>query len=250
MSRAASFIEGFAGGIQRQRDNAMRREELDVMRSGSSGEPRGTSFVPPSTGVAKPFETGDPVADLAPHQKAFLNATAGGESGGRYNVRYTPQGGATFDGFDQHPGIFEEGPHGPSSAAGRYQFTKSTWNEMGGGRFDEASQDTRAWALAEKRYAAKTGRNLDSDLQSSGLTRDMMGALTPTWQAFGKNQDRHIATYNDSLRRYGAGSAPQAGSAPSQKAQGINVFGIKATPENPLMTQAWSKLRGMTAKGA
>lgn len=270
MSGAAAFLTGFAGGIQRKQDNALRQDMLDTIAASRpapiTGGPKGTDFIPqggqgggttpaqsgstPAQGLHKPYATQDPVAEgLAPHQKAFLNAVAGGESDGRYDIRYTPKGGATFEGFDQHPGIFEEGPHGPSSAAGRYQFTKSTWDEMGGGRFDPSSQDQRAWTLAEKRYLAKTGRSLDADLQSSGLTNDMMGALTPTWQAFGKNQGRHIATYNDSLRRYGAAGGPVQTAAatetakPAPRPQGFTALGIKATPEEPFVPQAWGKLR-------
>ena len=52
-------------------------------------------------------------------RQRFLNAIAGPESAGRYDVRYTPKGGATFSGYDTHPRIYEPGPKGPSSAAGR-----------------------------------------------------------------------------------------------------------------------------------
>jgi muramidase (phage lysozyme) len=172
-------------------------------------------------GGGKPFKTDDPVAkDMAPHRRAFLNAVAGGESNGRYNVRFTPQGGATFEGFADHPRIFEQGPHGPSSAAGRYQFTATTWDDMGGGDFSPENQDRRAWDLAAMRYRESTGRDLDADLQARGLTADMMETLTPTWQAFKGNRDRHIATYNDSMSRYmaGFGDAPPAATDVAQAA--------------------------------
>lgn len=156
---------------------------------------------------------GDPVAEgLSPRQKSFLNAISSVESPG-YDVRYTPGGGAKFEGFDKHPGIFEEGPHGPSSAAGRYQFTKSTWDEMGGGSFAPAAQDTRAWELASKRYSAWSGRDLDADLEARGLGADILSALTPTWQGF-KNQSKAIKAYNDSLARYSAAPATVAEGAP------------------------------------
>lgn len=152
------------------------------------------------------YRTQDPVApNLKPHERAFLNAISSKESGGDYNVRYTPAGGTQFDGFDQHPGIFEDGPEGPSSAAGRYQFTKSTWDDMGGGSFAPENQDTRALALARQRYSASTGRNLDDDLTARGMGADVMSALSPTWAALKGNQGAISAEYENSLKRYGSG---------------------------------------------
>ena len=201
---------------------------------------RGGDLPPASSG--KSFRTNDPVADdLAPYQKAFLNSLAGGESGGRYNVRYTPKGGVDFEGYDQHPGIMEAGPEGPSSAAGRYQFTKTTWDSMGGGSFAPKEQDKRAWQLAETRYKATTGRSLGDDLQSNGLTTEMLSALTPTWKALGSNQSRHIATYQESLNRY----QPQPAS--------VSSSGVGAAPRKPgalaAMERAYAADGGVPARG-
>lgn len=173
---------------------------LAVGGAGEAG-PAGASA---AGGSAKAYQTNDPVAtDLAPHQRAFLNAVAGGESGGKYNIRYTPSGGTTFDDLSKHPAIYEPGPEGPSSAAGRYQFVKSTWDRLGGGDFSPENQDRKAWQLATQDYNARTGRDLDGDLQSGGLTPDIVKSLGPTWSAFKTNPERHIATYRDSLGRYG-----------------------------------------------
>ena len=160
------------------------------------------------------YRTQDPVATgLKPHEKAFLNAISYKESGGDYNVRYTPAGGAQFDGFEQHPGIFEDGPEGPSSAAGRYQFTKSTWDDMGGGSFEPENQDTRALALARQRYQASTGRDLDDDLISRGMGADIMSPLSTTWSALKGNQGAISAEYENSLKRYGEGAGGAVDSA-------------------------------------
>jgi muramidase (phage lysozyme) len=227
------FLGGAADGFMFASDMKERKERRDELREdrrnrGASDYAERYGPMPtghdPSWGMegdiepqsggggdARPYKTDDPVLEgLAPHQKAFLNAVAGGESGGRYNVRYTPAGGANFSGYDQHPGIMESGPHGQSSAAGRYQFTKSTWDELGGGSFDPKRQDMRALKLASTRYRAITGRNLDDDLQASGLTSEIMKVLTPTWHAFKGGHDRHIATYNDSLARYSRSGTQQA----------------------------------------
>jgi muramidase (phage lysozyme) len=124
-------------------------------------------------------------AELPKEALAFLNTIAGPESGGRYNVRYTPHGGATFAETGEHPRIYEPGPAGPSSAAGRYQFTASTWGAMvrkypqlkG---FSHEHQDIAAWQLAQENYQKRTHRDLVSDLQS-GHTEQVEGALLPTW---------------------------------------------------------------------
>ena len=89
----------------------------------------------------------------------FLNAIAAPESGGRYNIK---NGGSTFGSYDQFPaGI---GAGGTSSASGRYQFTKDTWDDLrakyGFKDFSPVTQDRAAWALASDRYRAKTGADL------------------------------------------------------------------------------------------
>ena len=148
--------------------------------------------------------TPDPAAtDLTPQQKALLNGIAAPESAGAYNIRYTPNGGATFADLSQHPGIMEPGPAGPSSAAGRYQFTKSTWDSMGGGGFDPANQDRRALALAVRDYGQRTGRDLNADLTANGFTPQIAQALAPTWAGLGDNPDKAMNAYKASLQRYG-----------------------------------------------
>lgn len=177
-------------------------------------------------GMSRPFQMQEQVVTSLPnHQRAFLDAIAGGESGGRYNIRYTPRGGATFDSFDRHPGIMERGPHGPSSAAGRYQFTRSTWDSLMGADtpFTPENQDRAALMLAAQRYRARTGRDLDTDLQSNGLTPQIMQALAPTWQAFNGNHARHIATYNAALGGTGNSMDPNtAGPSSTNYAQRNN----------------------------
>ena len=211
--------EGTAAAMKAAGGNSYIRDLL-LGNTGGGAEISGTGGANTLSGsagrdsLAKPFKVSDPVAeDLAPHQKAFLNAISGGESGGAYNVRYTPRGPAYFNDLSRHPGIMEPGPHGKTSASGRYQFTKTTWDGLGGGDFSPANQDRMAWRLAQRDYSARTGRNLDADLQAGGLTPQIMQALTPTWQAFKGNRGRHAATYRDSLGRYsqapaGADSLP------------------------------------------
>jgi muramidase (phage lysozyme) len=173
---------------------------------------------------------GDPVSsDMAPHQRAFLNAVAAPESNGEYDRMYAGMDRSTpptyFEGYDQHPDIAAAGPAGPSTAAGRYMFTKSTWDRMGGGSFDPASQDQRAWQLAKQDYAARTGgRDLDTELRTNGFTPQIASTLSPTWQGFKANPQLAADTYNSSLSRY---NQPQvAEGAPS------------ALPVSPVATAA------------
>lgn len=194
----------------------------------SSAPAQGSTPAPTGNGVASPMGTlpsltgsavraenagvgmGDTAAtDLPPYARAFLNAVSVGESRGKYNVRYSPQGGATYEG-NNHPAIYEPGPSGPSSAAGRYQITNSTYKAMGGGDFSPAAQDVMAWNLAQKDYKARTGRDLSSDLQAGGMTPGIMKSLSPTWTSFGSEKVRGEATseYNNSLARYSQGNAP------------------------------------------
>lgn len=119
-------------------------------------------------------------------QRRLLNAIAGPESAGRYDVRYTPYGGTTFSGYEQHPRIYETIPKSgkKSSAAGRYQIVYDTYKRMGGGSFYPADQDKMALRLAEQRYKNATGRDIYSDIQKHGMNPSILGSLKGEWEAF------------------------------------------------------------------
>lgn len=212
----AGFAQGLAGGLEakRARDQAAAdRAEREADRAAAREQEDDRAVDPSLASSAKDVGIGyslasRPVAKLAPEKLAFLDAVAGGESGGRFDVRWGGDAGPqTFRDFSKHPGIFAPGPEGPSSAAGRYGFTKTTWDGMGGGAFTPARQDTRAWDLATQRYAATTGRDLDADLRARGLTPEIMRPLSPTWTSLRNAHGRAIATYQASLARYGGAPA-------------------------------------------
>jgi muramidase (phage lysozyme) len=202
------------------------RERTAAMKQpGTSGSPRvpsveaGASEDDDSGSSSKDYSgaTTDPVnEDLQAHEKALLNAIAGPESNGRYNVRYTPKGGATFEETGKHPGIFEPTSEGKkSSAAGRYQFTKTTWDAITGGKvpFTRENQDAMALKLARRDYESRTGRDLDEDLKTKGLTPDIMKQLAPTWAGFkgAGGRSKAAGIYNASLNRYSGDTSSKAG---------------------------------------
>lgn len=235
MTSVGALAQGMAGGINAGLSMKRRREETDLLRDMAHENamlrrdalmrsPRGAEGAPAQTGEGagqprsmrrggnfEPVISSDPVnTDLAPHQRAFLNVISSGESAGKYNVRYTPNGGETFDlSTGEHPRIFEPTLDGKdkSSAAGRYQFTATTWDRMGGGDFSPPNQDARAWELAVDDYRRNTGRDLDADLQARGATVDMLRALSGTWEAFQTNPEQYIPYYQKSLDRYTSASS-------------------------------------------
>ena len=188
----------------------------------------------------------DPVStDLNPTARAFLNGVSGPESAGKYNVRYTPNGGATFNSYDTHPGIFEKGPAGPSSAAGRYQITKTTWDNLpasakGDGTFSPANQDRAAWFLAQRDYKSNTGRDLTTDL-SAGKLNDVAKGLGSTWAGLKDNPQSFVRNYNSSIQRFNNPSqapAPGATPAPAPTVDAPQAIPTQAqlstpTPGNP-----------------
>lgn len=172
-------------------------------------------------GVAA-FKTDDPVSKgLKGYEVALLNAIAGGESAGKYNIRFNGWGApsATFELNGEHPAvkipILHNGKPTTSDAAGRYQFLSSTWKRiMGDAPFTPENQDIAALKLARMDYKARTGRNLDADLQSEGFSNRIQEALTPTWQALKGNRARHAATFDKTAKRVadgGYGSAEASG---------------------------------------
>jgi muramidase (phage lysozyme) len=170
--------------------------------------------------------TGEDVvaAGLLPHERGVLNAISRRESGDKYNVRFGGKDGPqTFDDFSKHPGIMVERADGRmSSAAGRYQFTLTTWNqvaaELGLTDFSPESQDRAALHLARKIYNRQVGPGeltFDQVLQSGNrdLIMSMKDALTDEsggWEAFrtmSGDEFANIIMGADGISGGGTGSA-------------------------------------------
>lgn len=165
--------------------------------------------------------------DLPPEARALLDVIASDEAPD-YNTMY---GGHKFSNLSQHPGIYTDIKSGPnagkkSSAAGRYQFLKSTWDsqadKLGLKDFSPESQDIAAWDLASSAYERKTGRDLLGDLRSGDPrhTGRISSALSSIWTSLpgGIEQRSHaskfVNRYAESLARQG-GEAPAAAPEPS-----------------------------------
>lgn len=148
--------------------------------------------------VREPDGTDVVAAGLTPWERGFLNATSAEESGGSYTVVY---GGHEITDFSDHPRIFSPSPNGPSSAAGRYQITASTWDDLvatyGKGvlpDFSPESQDRAAILLARERFNRQLGPGeWDFDtILSRGTDEQILAvkkALEPTWAAFANMTD-------------------------------------------------------------
>lgn len=142
-----------------------------------------------------------PVADTSLPAEAYplLDYLARPESRGDYTLivgegKAIPGTPANFKDFTDHPRIVGMRTiKGPSTAAGRYMITASTWDDIrkkvpGLGDFSPANQDKAAWFLAQQDYRKRTSRNLLDDLRA-GEYRFIRAGLEKTWTGLKKSED-------------------------------------------------------------
>jgi muramidase (phage lysozyme) len=126
-------------------------------------------------------------------------------------------GGQRITDYAAHPGFI--GADGTTTATGRYQMVKGTWDmaakALGLTDFSPASQDRAAAWVAQASYRTKTGRDLMRDIQDGNYT-EIRHELETTWEGLKKISDEEFA------RRMGAArSAPLAVSAAAGAASGL-----------------------------
>ncbi len=214
---------------------------------GGGGASGNASAAPSGKGMR-----GDEIAwkDASPEQRAFLNTLAGPESGGRYDVIY---GGGKFNDFSRHPNRavnIQTGPNAgrTSSAAGKYQFLGSTWDDqakkLGLTDFSPESQDKGAWNLAAETFKAKTGQDLLSVLKSGDpkaiaavgpMLRDVWTSL-PGGIEQGTNQDKFVSTYQRMLAQ---------GASPAQAQQAATQETGAVAPNAPVQVASLDPKAGV-----
>jgi muramidase (phage lysozyme) len=166
--------------------------------------------------------------EIPPEGRALLDAIAQNESNGRYDIIVgmgTEQGlteedkaanrakgydkaPVAFTDFSKHPGVRGmRTPRGFSTAAGRYQFTESTWNALKKKHsdltdFSPENQDKAAWYLIQERYKG----DVLKDLQE-GKVAEVGRQLNRTWTSLAggvetSQSDKGLASlYQKSLEK-------------------------------------------------
>jgi muramidase (phage lysozyme) len=128
--------------------------------------------------------------DVPPEGAALLSSIASpGLEGGSYDI--IVGGKKRITDYSKHPAVVGvTTAQGPSTAAGRYQITKTTWKELQAKYpdltdFSPENQDKAAWYLAQDRYKGQTGRNLLDDLKSGDpdTLKSVESNLAPTWSS-------------------------------------------------------------------
>lgn len=147
--------------------------------------------------------------DLPVEAKALLDTLARYESKaydiivgeGKYGAP------AKLTDFSKHPNVIGmRTTKGPSTAAGRYQFTYSTWTGLQKkypGQFKDfnpVTQDRAAWRYAQDVFKERTGQDLTQALKAGNI-KTVQKTLRNIWIGFGLDPDV-AGTYAKSIGRY------------------------------------------------
>lgn len=129
--------------------------------------------------------------------------------------------GGKFNSYDAHPNVHLPIGNGQfTSAAGKYQFENSTWNneakKLGLSDFSPQSQDMAAWDLANTTYEKQTGRSLLSDAKSNQVD---WGALSGEWPSLG-SKSGGIEGGQQAEQATASGAA----TAPAQRSPNISLL--------------------------
>jgi muramidase (phage lysozyme) len=150
----------------------------------------------------------EPSADAATNRKKMLDLIAASE-GGEYDL--IVGGKQRISDYAKHPNVVGlTTPDGPSTAAGRYQITRTTWNDIASDLpdFSPASQDEAAIRLLKRRGALEDVDRGDFQAAIAKLGDEWVSLPSST----NKNQPRRSQEFIDAKLGNGgkkAGPGPQ-----------------------------------------
>lgn len=183
-----------------------------------------------------------PAADITvpPEGRALLDTIAQPESGGDYHKQY---GGADIDDLSHHPGTAITAGGYTSTAFGKYQFLKSTWDDeqrkLGLKDMSPGNQDKAAWDLANTKYKAFTGRDLATDLKDPMMNTRITRALHGIWTSLpgGSQNPTGQGTFDLRLAANEAAQLKQVAQAPATKIDGNITANVNVNaPEGTKVT--------------
>src|SRR5579859_7837365 len=198
-------------------ENPPANGDVHLPRSGTTQMPAARQIayasMPQQNGIASQINPPEPnhamQTSITPNAASLLSTIRGSESNGTNPNSYNLiVGGKRFTNYDDHPGVVGVvTKNGPSTAAGAYQFTKTTWNDVatrygalldrgadGKVSFTPQNQDKAAWLLAQDVYSRKTGGNLEADLSDPAKHNQVMNALSGTWTSLPGGIEANNAT--------------------------------------------------------
>jgi muramidase (phage lysozyme) len=250
------FSKGFESGYKMHREGRAARDKHEKERQitdadieAQPGPAEGGGAIPQTGSGVDPTKTSSTKnyeiawKDAPPEAKALLNTISGPESGGDYNVIY---GGGKFDSYADHPRQdvrIRTGPNAnrTSSAAGKYQFLGSTWDEMKNkyklSDFSPENQDKAAWYLAAETYGGED--KLLAALRSGDpkVLANVGSALKGKWTSLpggieqGTTTNKFVSAYNNYLSKAGGASTQTATAEPAATTATTAPATKKALPE-------------------
>lgn len=152
--------------------------------------------------------------------KNWILAKISSGEAGSYDELY---GGGKFGSYADHPRESIPIGNGQSTtAAGRYQFLSSTWDDeakrLGLKDFSPASQDSAAWDLAQRTYQQQTGKELLDDAASGAVD---WHALSGQWTSL-SGQGTPSGDHGDAME-----ASPTNAKQVSDDADGSEAGGMK-----------------------
>lgn len=192
--------------VTKHRDRFTPIDFLSTMRDLMRGTSEAVTRDAVTTRASNRSRTQFAAAGLPSEAYQLLGVISGTES----PDYHTKNGGEKFASFADHPRSVGAG--GKSTAAGRYQMVRGTWDRVQQALnlpdFGPASQDVGAWWLAQQDYKTRTGRDLSVDVRAGNFAQIRAG-LADTWEGISKLNDEQFAGRMKAAGGKSPSSAPQ-----------------------------------------